>query len=425
LAVGERGGEDVGGVGAMMANILPEGWCFDRVKDIALKIGSGLTPSGGATSYVESGIPFFRSQNIHFNGLRLDDVAFITEDTHAEMSGSQVQERDVLLNITGASIGRCTFIPNKFGEANVSQHVCIVRPLGFMHHQYLAYFLSSPWGQDQILSSFTGASRQGLSLKELGSMQMPLPPLSEQAWIAAYLDVTCAVVDAAVATKRRQLETLDALRNILVQQAVTQGLHQLDFIELGVPSYGATPKHWKKTKLRYEISIQNGDFASDKVQEDGPYAIYGGNGIMGRIDRTNVDGETVVIGRVGAYCGNAQCVKEKVWVSDNALIIKSRHNARFLTHLFNVLNFNAQANTTAQPVITGTKIKNTYVVLPPVLEQAEICQFIDRENQQFDALRTNLQTQIATLLAYRKSLIHECVTGQRRITEQDVQRFSK
>lgn len=69
----------------MMADELPEGWRFDRIKDIAVKIGSGLTPSGGATSYVESGIPFFRSQNVHFDGLRLDDVAFITEETHADM----------------------------------------------------------------------------------------------------------------------------------------------------------------------------------------------------------------------------------------------------------------------------------------------------------------------------------------------------
>jgi type I restriction enzyme S subunit len=114
-----------------------------------------------------------------------------------------------------------------------------------------------------------------------------------------------------------------------------------------------------------------------------------------------------------------------VWVSDNALIIKSIHNARFLTHLFNVLNFNAQANATAQPVITGTKIKNTYVVLPPLLEQEEIYLFIQRENQQLEALRTNLQAQISTLITYRKSLIHECVTGKRRVTEVDVARANR
>jgi hypothetical protein len=72
-------------------------WPIDRVKDHASKIGSGITPSGGATSYVEVGVPLLRSQNVHFDGLRLDDVAYITEETHEEMSGTQLRPRDVLL----------------------------------------------------------------------------------------------------------------------------------------------------------------------------------------------------------------------------------------------------------------------------------------------------------------------------------------
>src|SRR5262245_40969812 len=191
-------------------------WPTDRVKDLASKIGSGVTPTGGAASYVESGIPLLRSQNVYFDGLHLDDVAYITEETHLEMSGSCVHDRDVLLNITGASIGRCTFVPEDFGEANVNQHVCIIRPLSRLHHKFLAYFLSSPWGQDQFFASFTGASRQGLNFRELGNIQVPLPPLPEQQRIAAYLDASCAAIDAAVAAKRRQLETLDGLAESII-----------------------------------------------------------------------------------------------------------------------------------------------------------------------------------------------------------------
>lgn len=83
----------------------------ERVKDVAAKITSGVTPEGGSAGYLDSGIPLLRSQNVHFDGLRLDDVAYISAETHATMSGSQVQPGDVLLNITGASIGRCTFVP--------------------------------------------------------------------------------------------------------------------------------------------------------------------------------------------------------------------------------------------------------------------------------------------------------------------------
>ena len=396
-------------------------WPVDRVKDIAVKIGSGVTPKGGAASYVENGVPLLRSQNIHLDGLRLDDVAFIAGEIHAGMSSSHVHEHDVLLNITGASIGRSTFVPSGFGEANVNQHVCIVRPSDRINYKYLNYFFSSPWGQDKIFSSFTGASRQGLSFKELGSIEVPIPSLVEQKRISSYLDASCLAMDGAVTAKRLQIEILEALKTAFVLRAVTEGLEQnVKKTDHKLPNYGPTPLHWKKTKLRYEISVQNGDFVSDKLQDDGEYPVFGGNGIMGRTDKFNVDGETVIIGRVGAYCGNAHYVKGRVWISDNALIVKSRNHGRFLSHLFNVLNFNTQANKTAQPVITGTKIKNTYVVLPPKKEQEAISLFIEDKEAVFAEISDNLKTQIQTLLAYRKSLIHECVTGKRRITEADV-----
>jgi type I restriction enzyme S subunit len=152
----------------------------ERIKDIAIKIGSGVTPEGGALAYLNDGIPLIRSQNVHFDGLRLEDVACISPEIHAQMSNSQIQARDVLLNITGASIGRCTFVPDEFGEGNVNQHVCIIRPGPKVDHRFLTAFLASPIGQDQILSTFTGASRQGLSHKELGLIRIPLPDVQTQ-----------------------------------------------------------------------------------------------------------------------------------------------------------------------------------------------------------------------------------------------------
>lgn len=107
---------------------IPQHWELKKLKYIVSKIGSGVTPSGGANVYVKQGIPLLRSQNIYFDGLYLDDVAYITDEIHNSMSGSKVQPGDVLLNITGGSIGRCFYYDGTLGEANVNQHVCIVRP---------------------------------------------------------------------------------------------------------------------------------------------------------------------------------------------------------------------------------------------------------------------------------------------------------
>lgn len=196
-------------------------WPVERVKDIANKIGSGVTPEGGASSYLDDGIPLLRSQNVHFDGLRLDDVAFISEETHAEMAGSQLKPRDVLLNITGASIGRCTFVPEGFGEGNVNQHVCIIRGNHKVDHRFLAAFLSSPMGQGQILSSFTGASRQGLSHKELGLISIPLPSLEVQRDVVAAIEQQESQRDYVRSNIESQISTLLAYRKSLIHECVT------------------------------------------------------------------------------------------------------------------------------------------------------------------------------------------------------------
>jgi len=102
---------------------LPHGWEFARLGNITNKIGSGSTPRGGSTAYVNYGIPFLRSQNVWNHNLEMDDVAYISKETHEKMSNTVVEENDILLNITGASLGRCAIYPIGAGEANVSQHV--------------------------------------------------------------------------------------------------------------------------------------------------------------------------------------------------------------------------------------------------------------------------------------------------------------
>ena len=193
----------------------------ERIKDIAAKITSGVTPEGGASGYLDNGIPLLRSQNVHFDGLRLDDVAYISAEIHAGMRGSQLRARDVLLNITGASIGRCTFVPDGFGEGNVNQHVCIIRPGPCVDYRYLTAFISSSMGQDQILSTFTGASRQGLSHSDLGLIRIPLPKLKVQQEIVAKIEQHDSQYIQIHRCIESQISTLTAYRKSLIHECVT------------------------------------------------------------------------------------------------------------------------------------------------------------------------------------------------------------
>jgi type I restriction enzyme S subunit len=259
--------------------------------------------------------------------------------------------------------------------------------------------------------------------KEFNALQVPLPPLDEQRRIAAYLDESCAAIDAAIAAKRKQIDVLADLQHVMVFNAITRGVRTSIELKESGKELGPIPAHWRLTKLRYEISVRSGDFASDKLLTDGEYPVIGGNGEMGRTSDYNVDGEVVVVGRVGAQCGNAHHVVGRAWVSDNALIIESRHNKHFLTHLIRVLDFNSTAKKTAQPLVTGTQIKNRYVALPLVAEQEKIVAHIEERAALFEGIRGRLSEQIDTLFGYRKSLINECVTGKRRVMEKEVNRI--
>ncbi len=192
---------------------LPAGWELVRMGRLALKLGAGSTPLGGKSVYQNQGVPFLRSQNVYDNRLRLDDVALIPRAVHERMSGTHVQPRDILLNITGASIGRCALVPIDFVEGNVSQHVAIVRLLLPAIREFIHLSLVSPFFQDMIDLVQVGVSREGLSMERLRLFPMFLPPLAEQQRIVAKVDELMALCDrleAAQAERERRRDRLVA-----------------------------------------------------------------------------------------------------------------------------------------------------------------------------------------------------------------------
>jgi len=159
---------------------LPEKWRWVRLGDIETFVGSGITPRGGRSNYLSVGIPFIRSQNVWPEGLRLHDVVHISEKQNQKMSRTKAYPGDVLLNITGASIGRSTYIPEEVPEANVNQHVCIIRTPKITDYRYLSNFLNSPFAQEEIFATQAGVTREGLNYNQVRNLRIPLPPADEQ-----------------------------------------------------------------------------------------------------------------------------------------------------------------------------------------------------------------------------------------------------
>ena len=162
-------------------------WEQRKLGDIAVKIGSGKTPSGGKSAYVENGIPLIRSQNVNGDKVDFADIVFIDEATDESMANSRVYTNDVLLNITGASIGRSA-VYKGLESANVNQHVCIIRPTEGYQPDFIQLNLSSDNGQKQIDASQAGGGREGLNFQEIGKMQFSFPSLNEQKYIGRYFN---------------------------------------------------------------------------------------------------------------------------------------------------------------------------------------------------------------------------------------------
>ena len=207
---------------------LPAGWSMVRLGEIVTKMGSGSTPRGGQKAYVDDGVIFLRSQNVWNEGVRLDDVAYISDEVHQKMSNTKVLPGDVLLNITGASLGRTTIFPSDFVEANVNQHVTIIRLIELEMNKFVHLGLMSPMVQKLVWGRQVGMAIEGLSKKVLEQFEYPIPPINEQHRIVAKVDELMVLCDQL----EQQTETSLDAHQVLVETLLATLTNSQDATEL-------------------------------------------------------------------------------------------------------------------------------------------------------------------------------------------------
>ena len=192
-------------------------WSKCKLGACCSKIGSGKTPKGGSSVYANQGIMFLRSQNVLWGTLDISEVSFIDEATNSTMQSSEVRFGDVLLNITGASIGRsCIYTSND--RANVNQHVCIIRLSQESKERLLPEFLLqqilSDRIQQQVMDCQNGGSREGLNFQQIADFNIVIPEMEEQRKICGMLKA----FDQKLCNEEISLKALFSLRTSLMQQ---------------------------------------------------------------------------------------------------------------------------------------------------------------------------------------------------------------
>ena len=199
-----------------------EDWEEKRLSDITTKIGSGATPRGGNSSYKTEGISLVRSMNVHDFEFRKKNLAFIDEQQAKELNNVTLQENDVLLNITGASVARCCVIPQEYLPARVNQHVSIIRAQKeIITPAFLNFLLTSKFYKDQLLSTGEqGATRQAITKAQLEMFKIVFPKsIKKQNKLMDKLDALSLETKKLEAIYQQKINDLEELKKSVLQKA--------------------------------------------------------------------------------------------------------------------------------------------------------------------------------------------------------------
>ena len=336
-----------------------EEWETVKIGTITKKVGSGVTPRGGETVYRSKGHPFVRSQNVGWGRLLLNDIAYIDEETHKKQLNTTLELNDVLLNITGASIGRCAVVNEMIVNGNVNQHVCIIRSNGAVDSEFLCNYLLSNYGQKQIESFQVGGNRQGLNFEQIKSIRISIPTLDEQKHIAKLL---CAI-NQRIETQNKIIEKLETLikgiRNNIMSKIKGDCITLQDIADIYQPQ----------------------TIASTDLTEDG-YLVYGANGIIGKYHSFNHEKEQICITCRGNTCGTVNFTEPKSWITGNAMVINTDNyaknvNKRYLFHYLSSINFNSIISGSGQPQIVRQPLAKLKLILPVLIIQNRIAECLD------------------------------------------------
>ena len=394
---------------------IPEHWEVKRLKYFGNNY-NGLTYSPNDICNSQEGTIVLRSSNIKDNKLCFDDNVYVNKEIPTKLL---VNKGDILIcsrNGSASLIGKAALIETDI-KATFGAFMMIFKGNN-IHHKYLYYIVTSCISQYKWL--FITATINQLTSSMLGEIfaSFSCDKLEQQS-IATYLDQKCNEIDKLITLQEEMITELQSYKQSVITETVTKGLDKnVALKDSGIEWIGEIPEHWKVVKIKYLAKIKSGDsISSNEIIQEGIYEVYGGNGLMGYCNKKNVDGFNIVIGRVGALCGNVRLISESKYITDNALILNCFDNALYpyMYIMLKAANLNNLNTSNAQPLITGSKVLNVSLPIPPLSEQQSIANYLDQKCSEIDELITIKQQKIEKLKDYKKSLIFECVTGKRKV----------
>jgi type I restriction enzyme S subunit len=343
--------------------------------------------------YIETGVPFLRSQDIRPGFIDTSNLKFISEEFHGRIRKSRLNPGDVAIVRTGYP-GTAAVVPESLPEANCSDLV-IARPGPSLQARFLAYVLNSPWGRGQIGGRLVGAAQQHFNVRVAQALEIPFPPLEAQRRIASIL----GAYDDLIEVNRRRIAVLEEMARGLFEESVKEAELTARLFDIARVAYG---KNLPKSRL----------------SDDGPYPVYGASKVIGRHSLFTHAARTILVGCRGTV-GQFQISQPNSFITNNSFTIEPKDELDF-AWLYFVLRKRGVADIvsgSAQPQITLEGASRIEVIFP---KKELRSQFADLALPMMHATWTMLEAN-ERLTASRDLLLPRLISGQLSVVEAERQ----
>jgi type I restriction enzyme S subunit len=324
---------------------------------------------------------------------RLIDVEMRRVDLSTnEREKSMLKNGDLIFarrSLTAEGAGKCSLVYNINEETTFESSIIRARVnQKIASPEFLYYYFNSHYGKYLLGTILRQVAVAGITGKDLMELILNIPVLETQLQIASLL----SSLDNKIDLLHRQIKTLEQLAETIFRQW---------FVE-------EAEEGWEFGKLEDIAKFHNGK-SRPKETELGKIPIYGGNGILGYTNQSNYSGISIIIGRVGAYCGSLYIETKPIWLSDNALLARDKQNNNFfLFYLLKRLELNSWAEGSSHPLLTQTLLNSIDIVIPP---NEKIKEFEAQSKEFWSKIYKNI-AQINTLIQIRDTLLPKLMSGE-------------
>jgi type I restriction enzyme S subunit len=369
-------------------------WVRIELKELSEKVNSGKTPLGGEAVYSSDGILFIRSQNVNNDRLELVNKTYIPSEINEGMKNSIVKSNDILLNITGASLGRSCVVPANFTIGNVNQHVCIIRLKNVANPRFIQPQFSSKKGQDLFQSLQVGGGREGLNFESIKKIKIALPSIDEQTKIATFL----TSVDEKLNLLKEKKALLEEYKKGMMQQFFSQQLRFKD-------EDGNDFADWEEKCLGELANIKTGKLDANAMVLDGKYRFYTCAKEYYKIDNYAFDTEALLISGNGANVGYIHYYKGKFNAYQRTYVLdgfnENIHFIKYFLQQFLSKRILAEKNEGNTPYIVMSTLSEMVVAIPCLEEQTKIAIFLSAIDEKIELVAQ----QIEDTLEYKRGLL--------------------